>query len=225
MTATQPTSVHGVTDAPAASTTRTLLACAVATAPLFGVVSLAQAFTREGFDLTRHPLSVLSNGDLGWLQITNFLICGALTVAGAVGLHRVVRGTPGGTWAPRLILVNGVMMAAAGVFRMDPTDGFPVGTPLGQPTGMSWHSVMHMITGSIAFVALIAACFVLGRHFARTGRPGFAVASRLSGLIFALGDGWAMTGGRAGSLTLCVGVLTAMAWVSVVAATKRAAIR
>ena len=35
------------------------------------VVSLTQAATRAGFDLTRHPLSALSNGDLGWLQITN----------------------------------------------------------------------------------------------------------------------------------------------------------
>ncbi|MGJ6964194.1 DUF998 domain-containing protein [Streptosporangium sp. G11] len=208
-----------------APATRALLTCSVAAAPLFAVVSLAQAFTREGFDLTRHPLSMLSTGDLGWLQIANFLLSGVLTVAGAVGLRRVLRGTPGGTWAPRLILVNGVATAAAGVFVMDAGDGFPTGTPLEQPAAMSWHSVMHMAAGSIAFTALIAACFVLGRHFSRANRPGFAAASRLSGLVLALGDGWAMSGGYAGSLTLAVGAITAMVWVAVVAADRRAALR
>jgi hypothetical protein len=53
-----------------------LLTCAVAAAPLWAVVSLAQAATREGFDLTHHPLSALSNGSLGWLQISNFLVAG-----------------------------------------------------------------------------------------------------------------------------------------------------
>ncbi|WP_030911694.1 DUF998 domain-containing protein [Streptosporangium amethystogenes] len=217
MTAVQPGTVTPVT--------RTLLTCSVAAAALFTVVSLAQAFTREGFDLTRHPLSMLSTGDLGWLQIANFLVSGALTVAGAIGLRRVLRGTPGGTWAPRLILVNGVATAAAGVFVMDPGDGFPAGTPLGQPTTMSGSALLHMVVGSIAFTALIAACFVLGRHFSRAGRPGFAAASRLSGLALALGDVWAMSGGQAGSLTLAIGAITAMLWVAVVAADQLASLR
>ncbi|GAA0368901.1 hypothetical protein GCM10009530_18630 [Microbispora corallina] len=224
MTAVQPTTTHATPTpaaAPARVSTRTLLAGGVAATPFFAVVALAQAFTRDGFDLTRHPLSMLSTGDLGWLQIGNFLITAVLTAAGAAGLRRAMRGTPGGTWAPLLILVNAAGMAAAGVFSMDPGDGFPAGTPAG-PGTLSWHGLLHMVSGSVAFTALIAACFVLGRHFARAGRPLHAAASRVSGLIFALGDGWAMSGGRAGSLTLCVGVLTAMAWMSWVAAAKRA---
>ncbi|MER5620260.1 DUF998 domain-containing protein [Streptosporangium sp. NPDC002544] len=219
------TAVQSGTVTPVTPATRTLLACSVAAAALFTVVSLAQAFTREGFDLTRHPLSMLSTGDLGWLQIANFLVSGALTIAGAIGLRRVLHGTPGGTWAPRLILVNGVATAAAGVFVMDPGDGFPAGTPLGQTGTLSGSALMHLVAGSIAFTALIAACFVLGRHFSRAGRPGFAAASRLSGLVFALADVWAMSGGQAGSLTLAVGAITAMVWAAVVAADQRAALR
>ena len=62
--------------APATSRTRTLLTCAAVAAPLWAAVSLAQAATRAGFDLTRHPLSALSNGSLGWLQIANFVVAG-----------------------------------------------------------------------------------------------------------------------------------------------------
>ncbi|GAA0842989.1 DUF998 domain-containing protein [Streptosporangium amethystogenes subsp. fukuiense] len=219
------TAVQSGTVIPVIPATRALLTCSVAATTLFAVVSLAQAFTREGFDLTRHPLSMLSTGDLGWLQIANFLVSGALTIAGAIGLRRVLRGTPGGTWAPRLILVNGVAMAAAGVFVMDPGDGFPAGTPLGQTGTLSGSGLMHMVAGSIAFTALIAACFVLGRHFSRAGRPGFAAASRLSGLVFAIGDIWAMSGGQAGSLILAIGAITAMVWVAVVAADRLASLR
>lgn len=56
--------------------TRALLACGVVAGPLFIVVALIQAFTRSGFDPVRHPLSLLSLGDLGWIQITNFVVGG-----------------------------------------------------------------------------------------------------------------------------------------------------
>src|SRR5258706_11269109 len=65
------------------------LACGVVAGPVYVVVSLAQALTRDGFDLSRHSWSLLSNGDLGWLQISNFIVVGVLTIAFAVGLRRV----------------------------------------------------------------------------------------------------------------------------------------
>lgn len=213
------------TQIPAATTTtRTLLTCAVVAGPLWAVVSLAQAAAREGFDLTRHPLSALSNGSLGWLQITNFLVAGVLVIVGAAGLRRAMRGTVGGTWVPRLVRVNGIGMIAAGVFVMDPADGFPTGTPYGMPEALTWHSYGHMVAGSVAFVALIAACYVLGRHFSRAGNRGLAIASRVAGTALLIGNGWAMSGGQGGSLTLAVGALTAMLWISAVAARFRSAL-
>lgn len=213
------------TQIPAATTTtRTLLTCSVVAGPLWVVVSLAQAAAREGFDLTRHPLSALSNGSLGWLQITNFLVAGVLVIIGAAGLRRAMRGTVGGTWVPRLVRVNGIGMIAAGVFVMDPADGFPTGTPNGMPEALTWHSYGHMVAGSVAFVALIAACYVLGRHFSRAGNRGLAIASRVAGTALLIGNGWAMSGGQGGSLTLAVGAITAMLWISAVAARFRSAL-
>ncbi|WP_431678295.1 DUF998 domain-containing protein [Kitasatospora sp. KL5] len=204
--------------APADASTRALLACGALAAPLWAAVSLAQAATRDGFDITRHPLSALADGGLGWLQITDFLVAGILAAAGAIGLRRSLRGAPGGRWAPRLVLAYGIGMIAAGVLVMDPADGFPVGTPDGMPASLSWHAYGHMAAGTLSFTALIAACYVLGRHFSRTGRRGSAVASRAAGTALLLGNGWAMGGGPAGTLTLAVGAVTAMLWVSAVAA-------
>jgi hypothetical protein len=104
---------------------------------------------------------------------------------------------------------------------MDPADGFPVGTPDGMPASMSWHSYGHMVAGSIAFVALIVACYILGRHFSRAGDRARAVASRVAGTALLLGNAWAMTGGKAGSLTLAIGAISAMLWISAVAAHYR----
>ncbi|MFE1550883.1 DUF998 domain-containing protein [Streptomyces sp. NPDC058718] len=203
------------------STTRSLLTVAVVAQPLWAVVALTQAATRDGYDITRHPLSALSNGSLGWIQITNFVLAGVLTIIGAGGLRRALRGTPGGTWAPRLVRISGVGMIAAGVFVMDPADGFPVGTPDGVPAALSWQSYAHFAAGSVTFTALIAACYVLGRHFGRAGMRKHAVASRVAGTALLLGNGWAMSGGTAGTLTLAVGVITAMVWIASVAARYR----
>jgi hypothetical membrane protein len=200
---------------PAATTThnRALLACAAIAGPLWATVALAQAATRDGYDITRHPLSVLSNGSLGWLQITNFIIAGLLTIAGAAGLRRALPST----WLPRLVAANGVGLLAAGVFVMDPADGFPAGTPSGMPASLSWHSYGHMAAGTIAFAASIAACYVLARLFNRAGQRAATVGSVVAGTSLLAGDLWAMSGGAAGSLTLAIGAITAMLWVSGVA--------
>jgi len=202
-----------LTTAVPATRTRTLLAAGAVAAPLWAAVSLTQAFTRAGFDLMRHPLSMLSTGALGWLQIANFLIAGALMVAGAVGLARTIESR----WAPRLLAVSGAGMFAAGLFTMDPGDGFPAGTPAG-PGTLSWHSYAHFASGTIAFGTLIAGCYVLARYFARSGDRRRALVSAVAGTALLLGNGWAMSGGHGGSLTLAIGAISAMLWVSVVCA-------
>ncbi|GAA4809186.1 hypothetical protein GCM10023200_53670 [Actinomycetospora chlora] len=200
------------------TTTRTRTRLAVLATGLVGwcAVSVAQAATRQGFDILVHPLSQLSTGDLGWVQITNFVVAGVLCVVGAGGLRSALAGTPGATWAPRLVRGAGIGLAAAGVLVMDPGNGCPVGAPTGI-TAMSWHALGHMVSGTLSFTCLIAACFVLGRHFTRTGRRGPAVASRVAGLALVVGWGWAMGGGVAGTLTLAIGAIATMLWIAAVA--------
>src|SRR5262245_41668985 len=96
--------------------TRVLLAGSALAGPLFAVVGLIQAFTTPGFDLTRHALSLLEAGDLGWIQRANFILAGLLYVGGALAMRQVMRGGPGATWGPRLIGVFGLGMIGAGCF-------------------------------------------------------------------------------------------------------------
>jgi hypothetical protein len=80
------------------STATTLLTCGAVAGPIFIVVGFAAALTRNGFDLGKHPLSLLSVGDHGWIQISNFVVAGLLFVASAVGIRRALNHGRGGTW-------------------------------------------------------------------------------------------------------------------------------
>jgi hypothetical protein len=166
-----------------AAATQRLLTCGIAVGPQFTVVSALQVLGRSGFDLTRHPLSLLATGDLGWIQIANFVVTGALLIAFAVGARRVLAGSRGGTWAPRLIGAFGAGMIIAGVFVADPENGFPIGTPDGPPTTMSRHGVLHGVGAALSLDSLIIGCFVLARRFATVGDRRWTVASMLTAVM------------------------------------------
>ena len=59
-----------------------------------------------------NAISQLSLGDLGWIQITSFILTGLLAVAGAGGVRRALKGQKSGTWGAILV---GTFMRCAGV--------------------------------------------------------------------------------------------------------------
>lgn len=158
---------------------RLLLAGGVVAGPLFLAMGLAQGLTRDGFDFSRNALSQLSLGDLGWIQVTAFLVAGFLVIAGATGMRQLLRGSPGGTWAPRLIGVFGASFLCAAAFTADPGAGFPAGAPDARAASLSTHGSLHLISGTVGYLALCAAFLVLARHFAAEHRRGWALACRL----------------------------------------------
>jgi hypothetical protein len=159
------------------TSTRALLAGGAIGGPLFIVVVVLQELTREGFDPKRHALSQLSNGDLGWLQITNFIVTGLLFLGCAIGMRRVLRSGRASRWGPWLFGTFGVALVWGGVFVTDPVNAFPPGTPDGVPDEISWHAALHTIAPVVAGIAMTAACFVFARRFAGLGERGWAAAS------------------------------------------------
>lgn len=152
--------------------TRLLLACGVVGPLLFIVVFLVEGATRPGYSAWRHYVSQLSLSDQGWEQIANFLICGTLCIAFAVGLRRVWPTGTSSVAAPLFMGLFGLALIVAGVFVTDPGLGYPPGTPL---TGgaQTWHGRIHGINGLVVFVFVLpGACFALARRFGqdRTSR-------------------------------------------------------
>lgn len=216
---------NGISPAKTMELTRTLLACGIVAGPLYIVSGLLQILIRPGFDPTRHDLSLMSNGDLGWIQVASFIITGLLVIAGAIGIRQTLHGERGGTWGPLLLGLYGLGLIGAGIFIADPMNGFPPGTPAGAPLNPTGHSFMHIMSGAIGFLGLIAACFVFARRFAALGQRGWAAYSVVTGVVFfAAFFGIAMGSQQGGAILVLVtvaftvAVVLSWAWISMLEA-------
>jgi uncharacterized membrane protein YozB (DUF420 family) len=200
--------------------TRSLLGHLALAGPFYVIVSLAQAVTRTRFDLARDEWSLLAVGHAGWIQMANLAVTGAMTIAGAIGVRRAIgRDAVSGLWAPRLLAGYGAALIAAGVFTADPADGFPAGTAAGPDRHPSLHATLHIVSGSIGFACLIAACFVVARGLSSRGLHRRASASRVIGGVFAV----AFLGIASGSTSVAVNlaftgaVIVVFAWLTMLA--------
>jgi uncharacterized protein DUF998 len=168
-----------------ASVTRVLLGCGAVAGPFYLAVGLMQALLRDGFDLRRHPLSLLANGPGGWVQTANFVLTGLMVLAAAVGFGRVLRPTSRMvTW---FLGGFGMAMIVAAMFPADPVDGFPPGTPEGFPTSISTTGLVHFVAAGLGFMSLSISCFVAASAMSRRNVSSLARLSLLSGLAVVLG--------------------------------------
>ena len=172
---------------PAQRVTKSLLGYGVLAGPFYVLVILAQALLRPGFDLAHDDASLLANGSVGWIQVADFVLTGAMVLAFAAGVRRALAPGRAATWAPALLAAYGLGLIGAGLFTADPMNGFPAGAPAGHPTSMSGHGLLHIAFAGVGFLALVAACFVLARRFSADGAKGLALFSRATGVLFLLG--------------------------------------
>jgi hypothetical protein len=183
--------------------------------PFYLAVGLAQALLRDGFDLMRHPLSVLANGPGGWVQTANFVLTGLMVIGAAVGFRRVLAPKSRAvSWSLGLF---GVSMLVAAVFPADPVDGFPVGTPEGPPTSISTGGFVHFVAGTLGFTALGVSCFAAARALSRRKWKSMARLSFVCGLavILAFFGGAAFSNNSAGIMGIWFSVVVGWAWLAV----------
>ena len=210
-------SKESASSAKTAELTKMLLTCGVVVGPLFWVVAVFQMFIRPGFDIRRLAISVLSLGNLGWIQIANFIVTGLLAILGAIGMKRFLGQNRGGTWGPLLVGAYGVGLIIGGLFHPDPGLGFPPGAPAGMPTSMSGHAAVHMFAFMLAFISLIVNSFVFARRFMTVQARGWATYCAATGVLtivlIALGF---VTPSLVGLIFAIAGAI-AFGWVSVIA--------
>ncbi|MFC7548148.1 DUF998 domain-containing protein [Plantactinospora sp. GCM10030261] len=199
--------------------TRRLLTGGVAAGPVFLGVTGVQLLTRDGFDLSRMPLSLLALGDWGWIQITNFVLTGLLVLTGAAGLRRALRRQRAGHWGAGLIGVAGIGMIVAGVMISDPSMGWPVGAPQGAPETMSWHAIGHGVGAMLTFGSLAVAAVIFARRFAGLRRPGWVALSVLP--VVATGVVVAWPNLETLSIAMAAGALVIFGWLSALTARIR----
>jgi hypothetical protein len=109
-----------------AAVTRSLLGWGVVAGPFYVLFGLILAFTRAGFDLTQHALSLLMLGDLGWLQRTNLALTGLMAVVAALGVVRAIRNGRGLAVGVLTAVYGGGPSIKVGVLCHDHLLHFPV---------------------------------------------------------------------------------------------------
>jgi hypothetical protein len=162
-------------------TTRYLLTGGLA-APLFVVVALIEGALRPGYVWQDRFVSELSLGERGWIQIANFLVTGVCLLGFALGLRRTMPTGRGSRTAPVLAGVCGAGLLVAGVFSMDPSAGYPVGSTV--PAHPTVHGQIHGYAPFVVFLSLAALTFVLARRFAaEPGRRAWMWYSIATGVL------------------------------------------
>jgi hypothetical membrane protein len=193
-----------------AAVTRSLLGWGVVAGPFYVVVGLVLAFTRPGFDLTRHALSLLTLGHLGWLQRGNLILSGLMVAAAAVGILRAIRSRRGVAMGA-LVAVDGLALALAALFTPDPVNGFPPGSHGGD---LTLSGTLHLLFGAIGFVAIAAAAFT---HAAWSrGIGAQQTPSVVLGVVVVMGfiGGAALSSSAAGIALLWLAVLADWGWLA-----------
>ena len=143
---------------------------------LFLLVSFAQMPINPGFDLTRHAFSYLSIGETGVLQQANFVVLGLLNILAATALRSHVAGRLG-IAAAVLLAIDGLGQVIAGLFTLDPSNGFPEGAPAGLPETVSTHGSLHGLGFGVSMVSWVLLLLVLARRHAKVSERGWAAAS------------------------------------------------
>ncbi|MCD2189935.1 DUF998 domain-containing protein [Actinomycetospora soli] len=188
-----------------AAVTRSLLGYGLVAGPLYVVSALVQGLVRDGFDLTRHDVSLLANGPGGWVQTTTFVVCGLMTVAAGVGITRALRTLRAPRpWSGWLVAGYGTGLVGAGVFVADPMNGFPPGSPDGTATAVTVSGLGHLVFAGLGFLCLVVGCLAVP-----TARPWFG---RVTGVVFLVAFAAIASGSSAPAVVLGFWVAVILAW-------------
>jgi hypothetical protein len=189
---------------------RLLLACGAIGPLLFTVVFVILGATRPHYSAWQDPVSSLSLGEGGWMQITNFIVFGALMLGFAIGLRRVLRTGPGSTWGPTLLGIFGLCVIGAGIFVTD-----------GGSSTLTVHGILHGFLSLFAFTSLIAACFVLARRDAADpdahGWAWYSVATGLLVAVFFVLTGVVESLGGPAGLMQRISIIVGWSWIALLA--------
>ena len=136
------------------------LAAAGILAPLiFTAAALVQSLLRADHSLVALPISALAVGPSGWVQDANFVLCGVLLVAYAIGLHLGIHPARLGVLGPAFLVLGGVGVVLAGVFPAVDASG-----------AFSEEQVGHTVASFMAFLGTGIGFVVLSRRLVRDPR-------------------------------------------------------
>jgi len=179
--------------------------------PLFVAIFLIGGLIHPGYNAITDYVSELSRGEMGWLQVLNFVILGIGMLTFAAGIRWGAGRGAGSTAGPIIFALVGVASLVGGIFVTD-LHTAKVATTSG---------TIHDLAALLIFAGATVASFVFARRFHNRMRiysiatglfvvASFVALSPLTSAFDILG------------VTQRVTVIAAFAWITVLALALRA---
>lgn len=171
---------------------------------VFVAVFLVLGAVKPGYDAAARFVSEGSIGELGWIQIANFVLLGTMLLAFAAALWNGYGNETSGRIGAGLIAAVGVSLVFAGVFVTDP------GTKI-----VSRHGLVHVIASMVVFGGLMLACLAFAWRLHASG--GFAAYSVATAIFIPIGIVVTNAAGRWIGLAQRALIVVAWSWITVLA--------
>ena len=152
-------------------------------APVVFVGTFAlEGWLRPGYNPASMFVSELSLGPRGWVQITSFIVTGALVLMFARGVRLVFAGSRASRVGGLCLNIIGVSLIASGPFVTDRAALF---------NQVSVHGLIHGIFGALVFSLAPVSCFIYFGRFRHTAQwRSLAPWTLLAGLMLVIGIGF-----------------------------------
>jgi hypothetical protein len=203
--------------------TRLLLMCGLTGSVLFVVLFLIEGFFRKDYNFIIYPISSLSIGRSGWIQVGSFILSGLLICVFAWGLGIIFRQAKDSIGLAMLFGGVGIGLIGSGIFSTDPLFGYPATAPYSL-TQYTIHGHLHNFFSVIVFICLPTACFKFRKRFKNRSEDGWALYSMISGIsmivFFILsGFGFEQYAGfsEVAGLLQRLAVISGFAWMALIA--------
>jgi len=172
--------------------------------PLFVAVFLVLGTVKPGYDARARFVSEGSIGELGWIQIINFVVLGAALLAFAAGLWHSYGDEVSGRIGAGLMAAVGVGLIFSGLFVTD------AGTKI-----VSRHGLVHLVAGLVVFGGLMLACLAFAWRL--HAHSTFAAYSVATSVFIPIGFVVTNAAGRWTGLAQRVLIIVAWTWITVLA--------
>ncbi|MBL8994037.1 MAG: DUF998 domain-containing protein [Spirochaetia bacterium] len=119
---------------------------------LFLLTFTIEGLIRPGYSPASMPVSALSIGPRGWIQIANFLVSGCGILFFALTAFRQFRLAGKSRLAPILLIILAIALFLSGPFVMDP--------PGTARAAWTLHGWIHQILGTVVFGLMPVICLI-----------------------------------------------------------------
>ncbi|MBX5481613.1 MAG: DUF998 domain-containing protein [Myxococcaceae bacterium] len=149
----------------------------------FSVWVLVEGALRPGYHPLRHPVSLMSLGPHGWMNVAAIALMALTLLCAAVLLRRGLPAQGPGRTAWVWMVVAADAFGLLAIFPIDPGLDYP---PDVAPR-RTIPGLIHGLAGTIAFIALAVSAFASARRFAADSYGGWARIGRWLGAVILLG--------------------------------------